>query len=83
MNSLGNATEDLTLVWFIDLEVLTKLFNSVNLSDDAFNCLNNEYIVVPLTLHAQQCQGFLPSLFSVKFTSYLGLWWWQKGQWYA
>ena len=60
-----------------------KELASAILSDDALVFLNNWYTVVPLASQAQQCQGFLPSLFSVKLTSNLGLWWWQKGQWYA
>ena len=47
INSLGNDIEWVILVSFIDLDVLTKDFNSVNLSLGDFNSLNKEYIVVP------------------------------------
>ena len=62
-----------TLVNFELLEDLIKDFASFNLDMSTSTNLNKLYIVFPFLSHAQQCQGLAPSLFSVKFTSNLGL----------
>ena len=58
----------------------TNLYNSVNLSGDAFSCLKSVDILVPFLPQTQQCHGLYPFLFSEKLTSNFGLVWWQKGQ---
>jgi hypothetical protein len=45
--------------------------------------LNRVISFTPFFPHTQQCHGFLSPFPSLKFTSSLGLWWWQNGQLWA
>ena len=73
LNSLGNFTSIILSTLSYSFSSETNLYNSVNLSADAFNCLNNADILVPFLPQTQQCQGLYPFLFSEKLTSNLGL----------
>ena len=81
--SVGKDTSFWNITSSSSLLVLTNLDSSIKLSADALTCLNNALKVLPFLPHTQQCHGLYPFLFSVKLTSNLGLWWLQKGQWYA
>ena len=63
----------LDLINLATLEFLINDLASFNLDVSTPIALNKLYTVFPFLSHAQQCQGLLPCLFSVKFTSNLGL----------
>jgi hypothetical protein len=83
LNSWGNFKIVVVCTIFSPDVYLTNGLNSLILSGSACIALNRLIKDLPFLLQLQQCHGFSLLSDSVKLISNLGLWWLQKGQWYA